>query len=68
LWLPGASSWPRAHDFAVVLNSKGGSMVVLCHQVKMIDFTAKGITLAQKAHKDVARNVFAKVKNFVGEA
>ncbi len=43
-------------------------MVVLCHQVKMIDFTAKGITLAQKAHKDVARNVFAKVKNFVGEA
>ncbi len=43
-------------------------MVVLCHQVKMIDFTAKGITLAEKAQKNIVSTVVAKVKIFICEA
>ncbi len=42
-------------------------IVVLCHQVKMIDFAARQIRFAEKAPEGVVSNVLAKVRAIVSE-
>jgi len=58
----------RGHGFEVILPKetiiKG---VVLCHQIKMIDFVKRGVVFAEKAPKAVASDVLAKVRTLVGE-
>lgn len=58
----------RGHGFEVVVNGKGVSGVVLCQQVKMIDFTARGITFAEKAPEDVVSTALAKVRSIVSDS
>ena len=43
----------RGHGFEVPLTGKKVTGVVLCQQVKMIDFTARGIRFAEKAPDEV---------------
>jgi mRNA interferase MazF len=57
----------RAHGFEVPLAGKKVSGVVLCQQVKMIDFTARGIQFAEKASDAVVSEVLAKVRAIVSE-
>ena len=58
----------RGHGFEVPLNGKKVSGVVLCQQVKMIDFTARGIQYAEKAPEDVVSCALAKVRAIVSES
>ncbi len=58
----------RGHGFEVPLAGKKVSGVVLCQQVKMIDFTARGIRFAEKAPDDVVRVALAKVRAIVSES
>jgi mRNA interferase MazF len=58
----------RGHGFEVPLNGKKISGVVLCQQVKMIDFTARDIQYAEKAPEDVVSYALAKVRAIVSES
>ena len=58
----------RGHGFEVRLTGKKVSGVVLCQQVKMIDFTARGIQFAEKAPEDVVSHALAKVRAIVSES
>ena len=58
----------RGHGFEVVLNGRRVSGAVLCQQVKMIDFTARGITFAEKAPDEVVTHALAKVRAIVSES
>jgi mRNA interferase MazF len=49
------------------LKSAKNSGVVLCHQVKTIDFIERGLKLAEKARKSVVSEVLSKVKAIVSE-
>ena len=44
------------------LNGKKIKGVVLCQQVKMIDFTERGVQLVEKAPDTVTRDALAKVR------
>jgi len=55
----------RGHGFEVSLTGKRISGVVLCQQIKMIDFTAKGIQFAEKAADEVVNEALAKVRAIV---
>ncbi len=58
----------RGHGFEVAL--KGGGKVagvVLCHQVKTIDFVERGLKFAAKAPDSVVSEALAKVKAIVAE-
>ena len=57
----------RGHAFEVSLVGKKIAGVVLCHQVKMIDFMARGIQLAEKAPGEVVSEVLAKVRAIINE-
>jgi mRNA interferase MazF len=57
----------RGHGFEEPLNGKKITGVVLCHQVKMIDFRERGIRFAEKAPDTVTRNVLAKVRAIISE-
>lgn len=57
----------RGHGFEVPLNGKKVSGVVLCHQIKMIDFTERGIQLAEKAPDAVTSDALARVRVIVSE-
>ncbi len=57
----------RGHGFEVALRGKKTSGVVLCHQVKTIDFVERGLQFAEKAPADVIKDVLAKVKAIVSE-
>ena len=57
----------RGHGFEVPLNGKKVKGVVLCQQVKMIDFSAGGIQFAEKARAVVTSDVLAKVRAIVSE-
>lgn len=57
----------RGHGFEVPLNGKKISGVVLCHQVKTIDFVERGLRFAEKAPASVISEVLAKVKTIVSE-
>jgi mRNA interferase MazF len=58
----------RGHGFEVPLAGKKVTGVVLCQQVKMIDFTARGIQFAEKAPDEVVRVALAKVRAIVSES
>ena len=58
----------RGHGFEVHLTGKKITGVVLCQQVKMIDFTARGIRFAEKAPDEVISEALAKVRAIVSES
>ncbi|MBI5590829.1 MAG: type II toxin-antitoxin system PemK/MazF family toxin [Deltaproteobacteria bacterium] len=58
----------RGHGFEVHLTGKKVSGVILCQQVKLIDFTARGIQFAEKAPEDVVSHALAKVRAIVSES
>ncbi len=57
----------RGHAFEVSLTGQKISGVVLCQQVKMIDFVERGIQFAEKAPSDVVSDVLAKVRTIIKE-
>jgi mRNA interferase MazF len=58
----------RGHGFEVPLSGKKIKGVVLCQQVKMIDFIARRIHFAEKAPEEVVSEVLAKVRAIVSES
>lgn len=52
----------RGHGFEVALTGEKISGVVLCHQVKTIDFVERGLKFAEKAPASVVSEVLAKVR------
>lgn len=56
----------RGHAFEVLLNG-GGAGAILCLQVKMIDFSSRGVQHAEKAPSFVTSDVLAKVRAIVNE-
>lgn len=57
----------RGHGFEVPVNGDRIQGVVLCHQVKMIDFHHRGVQFVEKAPDSVTRDVLARVRAIVGE-
>ena len=57
----------RGHGFEVPLNGKKIEGVVLCQQVKMIDFTERGVQFTEKAPETVTKDALAKVRAIVSE-
>ena len=57
----------RGHGFEVLLKGKKVKGVVLCQQVKMIDFTERGIRFAEKAPETVTSDALARVRAIVSE-
>ena len=57
----------RGHAFEVPINSKKISGVVLCHQVKMVDFVARGLQFSEKAPVEATSEVLAKVRAIISE-
>ncbi len=57
----------RRHGFEVALTGEKISGVVLCHQVKTIDFMEKGLKFAEKASASVVSEALAKVRVLVTE-
>ena len=58
----------RGHGFEVPLTGKKVSGVVLCQQVKMIDFTTRGVRFAEKATGKGVSEALAKVRAIVIES
>ena len=61
------SSLVRGHGFEVSLSGEKISGVVLCHQVKTIDFVERGLKFVEKAPASVVSEALAKVKAIVTE-
>jgi len=57
----------RGHGFEVPLKGKKVKGVVLCHQIKMIDYNKRGLRFAEKASSSVTNQTLAKVKVLVSE-
>ena len=57
----------RGHGFEVSLNGKQIKGVVLCQQIKMIDFVERGLQLVEKAPESVISDVLARVRAIVSE-
>ena len=57
----------RGHGFEVPLRGKKIEGAVLCHQVKMIDFTERGVQFAEKAPETVTSDALARVRAIVSE-
>jgi len=57
----------RGHGFEVPINGKKVKGVVLCQQVKMIDFSERGIQFAEKAPEVTTSDALAKVRAIVSE-
>lgn len=57
----------RGHGFEVTLTGEKISGVVLCQQVKTIDFVERGLKFAEKAPASVVSEVLAKVRAIVTE-
>lgn len=57
----------RGHGFEVPLNGQKVQGVVLCQQVKMIDFIEKGVQFAEKAPQHVISDALARVRAIVSE-
>jgi mRNA interferase MazF len=58
----------RGHGFEVPLAGKNVTGVILCQQVKMIDYTTRGIRFAEKAPDEVVSEALAKVRAIVSES
>ena len=61
------TSRARGHGFEVPLNGKKVEGAVLCQQVKMIDFTERGVRFAETAPETVTSDALAKVRAIVSE-
>jgi mRNA interferase MazF len=59
------TSTVRGHGFEVMLNSKKISGVVLCQQIKMIDYNARGVRFIEKASAGVLAEALAKIRVLV---
>jgi mRNA interferase MazF len=57
----------RGHAFETPLVGKKITGVVLCHQVKMIDFMARGVQFAENVPRSVVSEVLAKVRAIISE-
>ncbi|MBU0967354.1 MAG: type II toxin-antitoxin system PemK/MazF family toxin [Proteobacteria bacterium] len=57
----------RGHGFEVPLNGKKVQGVVLCQQVKMIDFIERGVQFVEKAPEHVINDALARVRAIVSE-
>lgn len=55
----------RGHAFEVPLQGKKVSGVVLCQQVKTIDFVERGLLFAERAPDEVLTDVLAKVRAII---
>ena len=55
----------RGHGFEVALKGTTTKGVILCQQVKMIDYKARGIKYIEKAPKAVVDDVLEKVRLLV---
>lgn len=51
----------RGHAFEVPLQGRQVSGVILCQQVKTIDFVERGVSFAEKAPENVMADVLARV-------
>ena len=52
----------RGHGFEVPVNGRKVKGVVLCQQVKMIDFNERGLQFAEKAPEAVTSDALARVR------
>ena len=57
----------RGHGFEAPINGKKVEGVVLCQQVKMIDFTERGVQFTEKAPGAVTSDALAKIRAIVSE-
>lgn len=57
----------RGHGFEVPINGKKVRGVVLCQQVKMIDFSERGVQFAEKAPESVTSDALARIRAIVSE-
>lgn len=57
----------RGHGFEAPFNGKKIKGVVLCQQVKMIDFIERGVQFAEKAPDTVTSDALARVRAIVSE-
>ncbi len=57
----------RGHGFEVPFKGKKVEGVVLCQQVKMIDFTERGVQFTEKAPEAITSDALAKVRAIVSE-
>ena len=57
----------RGHGFEVCLHHTRIHGVVLCHQVKVIDFVERGVRFAEKAPKTVTADALARVRVLVDD-
>jgi mRNA interferase MazF len=55
----------RGHGFEVQLADTKTTGVVLCHQVKVIDYGARGVRFIEKASSVIVADVLAKVRLLV---
>jgi mRNA interferase MazF len=55
----------RGHGFEVKLENTETTGVVLCHQVKMIDYEARGTKLLESAPLLIVNDVMAKVRSLL---
>lgn len=55
----------RGHGFEVALSGAKTEGVVLCQQVKTIDYRRRGITFIEKAPPEILNDVLAKVRVLV---
>ena len=57
----------RGHAFEVPCGGKKITGVVLCQQVKMIDFEARGVQFVELAPSEVVNEVLGKVRAIISE-
>ena len=55
----------RDHGFEVAVNGNPTTGVILCHQVKTIDFVARSVSFIEKADAGVLKSSLAKVRLLV---
>lgn len=57
----------RGHGFEVQLHDNGIQGIVLCHQIKVMDFIARGIKFSEKAPESVLRDALARARVLLKE-
>lgn len=55
----------RGHGFEVLLKGEKISGVILCQQVKTIDFVERGVQFAERASDQTINEVLAKVRTLI---
>jgi mRNA interferase MazF len=57
----------RGHGFEAPLHDTNIQGVVLCQQIKVIDFAARGVAFAEKAPESVLREALARARVLLAE-